>query len=106
MLQVVEQDHFLVATGGSELPARRPVTDRDRERQLRRAEGGPGDADTARDQRPQHGEKPPRLVSDRTGVSPVRRDAPKAIQYRLPRHAHLLEPEAAIGEPVQSALVV
>ena len=80
MLQVVEQDHFLVATGRSELPARRSVVDRDRERQLRRAEGGPGDADTARHQRAQHGEEAPRFVGDRTAIGPVRRDAAKAIQ--------------------------
>ena len=80
MLQVVEQDHFLVPPGGPELAARRAVTDRNRQRQLRRAQSGARDADTTGDQRPQHGEEAPRLVGDRTGVRPVRRDAPKAIQ--------------------------
>ena len=105
MLQIVEHDHFLIPARGSELPARGSITDRNRERQLRRAEPGPGHADTAGDQRPQHREEATRVVGDWTAIAPIRCHAPKAIQERLARHAHLVEPEAAVVNPIQSALV-
>src|SRR5207302_6687412 len=65
----------------------------------------PRHADPARDEGPQHGEEATRLTLDRTAVAADPRHLAKAVEQCLARHANLVEPEPAVVDTVQAALV-
>ena len=105
VLQVIEQNDVLLSARGVELPSGQPVADRDRQRQLGRAQGGPRDADPARNQRPQHGEEAAGLALDRTRVGPVRRHRAETVEQGVARYPNLVEPQPSVVDTLEAALI-
>ena len=100
----VVQDRDLGSGRGAELTAPGGVAHRDHEGLLRHGLRSRRDADPARDEGAQHGEEAAAGAGDGTVVAALGTHLGEAVQKRVSRHPHPVEPDAAVVDPVQPFL--